>query len=159
MKKTEHYKGHRWSTDETKTLMQMWAEESSVDAIAKAIGTSHAAVMKMVTKLRANGIPLARRTKGHVAGRRNALWTQSEVEYVVRRRHESATAEQIAMELGRSFYAVQAMILKLRQEGADVKMLGNGVRRLWDINALRALEIRSDANVVQINRLKRALGE
>ncbi len=152
-------RGHRWTTEETKMLMQMWADEHPLEDIAEKLGVSAKGVSKMITRLRANGVPLKRRTVGHVQGRRNAPWTQSEVEYLFRRRNEKATAEDIARELSRTMYGVQGMILKLRQEGANVGMLGHGVRRLWDVDALRAVEIVQDANVAQINRFRRVVGE
>ena len=139
MKKTTHYKGHRWTDEELKVLMRMWADDSSMDEMESALGTTRSALLKMVQKLRTNGIPLKRRIKGHVAGRTNNLWTQGEVEYVVRRRQERATADQIGRELGRTPNAVSSMIAKLRSEDVPVAMLGCGVRRLWDADSLRAV--------------------
>ena len=135
MKRQNH--GHRWTDPELKSLMASWSEGYEVDLIAENLNVTRAAVLKMVLKLRANGIPLARRTKGHFAGRRNKPWTQEEVEYLVRRRDQQATTEAIAVELQRSWAAVQAMVMKLRQEGVQVKMLGCGVRRLWSPEKLR----------------------
>lgn len=138
MKTTTHYKGHRWTQEELVALMAMWAEGKSPQEIGVALGSTPFAVAKMVVRLRKNGIPLERRTRGHVAGRGQMLWTQSEVEYLIRRRRERATMDEIAVELGRTFCGVQAMIGKLRREHVQVPMYGNGVRRLWDANQLRA---------------------
>lgn len=135
MKRQSH--GHRWTDDELKSLMASWSEGWEVDLIAANLNVTRAAVLKMVLKLRANGIPLPKRQSGHVAGRRNQPWTQEEVEYLVRRREQQATTEAIAVELQRSWSAVQLMIGKLRKEGVPVKMLGCGVRRLWSPEKLR----------------------
>jgi biotin operon repressor len=124
--------GHRWTDEELKSLMASWAEGWDVAIIADNLNVTRAAVLKMVVRLRSNGIPLAKRQAGHVAGRRNQPWTQEEVEYLVRRREQLATTEQIAIDLQRSWSSVQLMIGKLRKEGVPVKMLGCGVRRLWD---------------------------
>lgn len=131
MKKTVHYKGHRWTNEEIKLLMKMWGEERTIDEIGEALNTTRYALNKMVTRLRNEGVPLKHRTKGNTADRAFNLWSQGEVEYLVRRRQEKATAEEIASELGRTYIAVQGMIQKLRKEGVNVPMRGNGVRRKW----------------------------
>jgi biotin operon repressor len=128
----------RWTDAELKKLIGLWLGGVELDAIAQEFGSTRYAVNKVVGRLRRDGVPLPRRNAGHRAGRRNALWTQAEVEYLFRRRNEKATAEQIAEELDRSFLAVQGMIQKLRQDGVSVRMLGQGTRRLWDADALRA---------------------
>lgn len=143
MKTTKHYKGHRWTTDELRKLMELWAAKTELPAIAEQLKSSTASVLKMVQKLRKNGIPLERRRKGHVAGRTNKLWTQGEVEYLLRRRVEKATVEEIAIELGRSIQGVHGMIQKLRGEGVPVAMFGQGVRRLWNADALKGVAIQS----------------
>lgn len=137
MKTTKHRNGHRWSTDELKTLMSMWAEEKPLGEIAEVLGTTTHAVLKIVQRMRADGIPLARRTKGHKHGRSNKPWTQEEVEYLFRRRLAGATDEEIAVDLGRSWSAVQNMVGVLRKGGAPVAMKGQGVRRLWSVEALK----------------------
>ncbi|MCK5602481.1 hypothetical protein KAR91_11440 [Candidatus Pacearchaeota archaeon] len=71
MKKTRHYKGHRWTTEELKTLMHMWANQETVEDIAKELNSTRYAISKMVVKLRLEGIPLERRGAGHVHGRSN----------------------------------------------------------------------------------------
>lgn len=153
MKKTTTYEGYHWSNDDIKTLMELWCEGKSVEDIASALGSTNYAVSKQVVRLRADGIPLPRRTKGHVAGRRNSNWTQSEVEFLIRRRQEKATAEQIALELGRTFGAIQGMVQKLRKENVGIPMFGSGVRRLWDANALRAAIV--GRNLVSIDEGKK----
>ena len=130
--------GHRWTQAELVELMRLWDAEAELDEIATAFGVTRFAVGKMVGRLRANGIPLKLRTRGHRAGRRNQSWTQAEVEYLVRRRKDRATAEQIAVELDRTFPGVQGMIAALRREEVPVQMLGSGVRRLWNADILRA---------------------
>jgi biotin operon repressor len=130
--------GHRWSSAELKTLMAMWVDNKSLDVMSKELGVSRFAINKMVTRLRKEGIPLPKRTRGHEAGRRNHPWTQSEVEYLIRRREDKATCEQIAQELDRSFLGVQGMIQNLRKQDVQVPMLGCGVRKLWNADSLKA---------------------
>lgn len=150
MKKTVHYTGHRWTDTELKVLMKKWAEGDALASIAESLNASTASVLKMVNKLRKNGIPLERRRKGHVAGRVNKLWTQGEVEYLVRRRREKATVDEIAVEIDRTWNSVNAMIQKLRNEHVPVAMLGNGVRRLWNADALKAVAMQdSDLHLIK----------
>lgn len=138
MKTTKHYTGHRWTTEEMAKLMQMWAAGESLESIQEALNITQASVLKTVQRLRNNGIPLHRRTKGHKAGRRNQPWTQGDMEYLLRRRIENATCEEIAIELGRTWTAVNCMIQKLRSEDVPVAMRGNGVRRLWNAESLKS---------------------
>jgi hypothetical protein len=155
--------GRRWTTEQLMRLTAMWLRGDDVAAIAAEFGTTTFAINKTIGLMRADGIPMPRRKQGHVAGRKNKPWTQSEVEYVVRRRAEHATAEQIATELDRSFYGVQGLICKLRQENVPVPMLGNGKRRLWDSSAInisivgRGLTLARAGNDEQIEEFKRAL--
>jgi hypothetical protein len=88
--------------------------------------------------MRAGGIPLKRRTKGHHAGRSYKPRTQEEVEYLLRRRLAGETSESIAHDLDRSLSAVSGMIQTLRREDVTVAMRGQGVRRLWDAEALKS---------------------
>lgn len=156
--------GRRWTTEQLMKLTGMWLRGDDVQDIASAFATTTFAINKVISRMRADGIPMPRRKKGHRAGRHNKPWTQSEVEYLVRRRAERATAENIATELDRSFYGVQGMILKLRQEDVPVPMLGNGTRRLWDpaqINAAivgRSLILAragNDEQIVQFDTLSK----
>lgn len=126
--------------------MEMWQKDSPLEEIATALNASQFAIGKMVVRLRQQGIPLTRRKRGHVAGRRNTNWSHSEVEFLIRRRAENATCEVVAMELSRTVIAVNAMIQNLRKEGVNVPMFGQGVRRLWDVNALKG----TFQNIVQI---------
>lgn len=152
MKKTAHYKGHRWTTEELKTLMALWAEKQDIKSIAEALNVTTASVLKMVVKLRKNGVPLERRKRGHVAGRSNKLWTQGEVEYLIRRRSELATCDSIATELGRTWSAVNAMIGELRKQQVPVAMLGHGVRRLWNAEELKAVAIQDpSSNIIELD--------
>lgn len=141
MKATTHYKGHRWTTEELRNLMTLWAAKEPLSGIATNLNVTTASVLKMVNKLRKNGIPLERRTRGHVAGRSNKLWTQGEVEYLLRRRNEKATADEIAAELGRSIGAVHGMIGKLRSENVPIAMMGQGMKRLWNADALKGVAL------------------
>jgi transposase len=137
MKKTNGYTGHRWTEQETMELVAMWANGDAVEAIAARFNVTARGINTHITRLRANGIPIPRRAAGHQAGRSNQPWTQEEVEFLIRRRTERATAEQIANELNRSFLGVQGMIQRLRKESVDLPMYGMGVRRLWDPQKLR----------------------
>ncbi len=157
MRTTTHYKGHRWTTEELRTLMQLWAAKESLIEIAAKLNVTTASVLKMVQKLRKNGIPLERRKAGHVSGRVNQLWTQGEVEYLLRRRSEKSTVDEIAGELGRTWNGVNGMIAKLRSEQVPVAMMGNGVRRLWNPDALKAVAVQDpDSNVIELNMAKTA---
>lgn len=139
MKKTTHYKGHRWKTEELKSLMIMWANDTPLPEISEKLNVTQVSLLKQIQRMRKNGIPLARRRNGHTTGRKNNNWTQGEVEYLLRRRNEKATSEEIGAELGRSANAVDGMIQKLRKEDVNVAMRGNGVRRLWDAESLKAV--------------------
>lgn len=141
MKTTTHYKGHRWTTEELRKLMQLWAAKEDLNVIVGLLNSTEAAVLKMVQKLRKNGVPLERRDRGHVAGRSNKPWTQGEVEYLLRQRVQKATSEDIAIELGRSRSAVNAMIAIMRNQGVPVAMRGNGVRRLWNADSLKGVAV------------------
>lgn len=129
--------GHRWTPGELQKLIGLWMKEHDTADIAQELNTTSYAINKLVGRLRRDGVPLKRKTQGHKPGRRNNPWTPEEVEYLVRRRLDKATAEQIAEELDRTFCGVQGMILRLRAEGVPVGMLGRGVRRLWDPEKLK----------------------
>lgn len=150
MKQTEHNKGHRWTNEELKTLMNLWQNGNSTEEIATQLNSTKLAIGRMVVRLRKNGIPLARRTKGHVAGRSNKPWTQAEVEYLMRRRNEKATAEEIGNDLGRTPNAVHGMIQNLVHEGVSIAMQGQGVRKLWDANLLKSTMVES--NIIPIEK-------
>lgn len=151
MKKTVHFTGHKWTTDELRKLMKLWADETPLDNIATELTSTRAAILKVVTRLRNEGVPLKRRNAGHVSGRSNKAWTQGEVEYLMRRRAEKATSEEIARELDRTYSAVSGMIMKLRSESVPIAMRGNGVRRLWDAEALKATAIsHGDTTLIEL---------
>jgi biotin operon repressor len=137
MSKIAERHDRKWTDADMRKLIAAWLAGTELDAIAKQFDTTRYAISKLVLRMRRDGIPLPRRTKGHRAGRANKLWTQSEVEFLIRRRNERATAEQIALELDRTFMAVQGMIQKLRIEGVDVRQFGQGKRRLWDAETLK----------------------
>ena len=71
----------------------MWLAGKELDDIAAEFGSTRYAINKLAGRLRRDGVPLPRRNAGHRAGRRNKLWTQSEVEFLIRRRNERASAE------------------------------------------------------------------
>jgi biotin operon repressor len=129
--------GRRWTTDQLKQIMKLWNENMSLSEIASFFNSTNSAINKIILRMRREGIPMPRRTPGHQFGRVNKLWTQSEVEYVIRRRNEKATAEIIAAELSRSYLGVQNLIQKLRKEDVPVQMLGQGCRRLWSPEILK----------------------
>lgn len=139
MKKTTHYHGHRWTANEIKVLMTLWTADESLAIIAKTLNSSEYAILSQVHRLRKMGIPLKKRKAGNKEGRSSLPWTRGEVEYLIRRRNEKATNEEIGSELGRSWGAVQNMIAILRREGVDVPMRGMGVRRLWNPEDMKAL--------------------
>jgi biotin operon repressor len=141
MKTTRHRTGRRYTTDELKKLMDMWEAGSTVLEIAEVLKTGSKGVDSMVVRLRREGIPLTRRTRGHKTNRFNKPWTQEEIEYLFRRRLEGDTADDIASSLGRTASAVAGMINKLRDEGVPVAMRGNGVRRLWNAESLKAAAV------------------
>lgn len=141
MKKTTHYKGHRWTNEEIITLMKMWSEKQSLEEICETLNVTQVSLLKQIQKLRKSGVPLERRKKGNKSGNIVRQWTQGEMEYLIRRRNEKATSEEIGSELGRSPNAIDAMIQKLRKENVYVAMRGNGVRKLWDAEYLRGLEL------------------
>lgn len=139
MKTTKHNYGHRWTNQQIKQLMQSWENGDSLANISESLQLTQNSISKMVVRLRQQGIPLKRRARGHVAGRSNTLWSQSEIEYLIRRRNDKATTEQIGIELGRTFNAVNAMVHKLRHEQVPIAMMGSGCRKLWDSNLLKAI--------------------
>jgi Mn-dependent DtxR family transcriptional regulator len=116
----------------------MWGDNLPVVEIAETLQVTIPAVSKILTRMRNAGVPLLYRPKGHKAGRTNKLWSHAEVEYLLRRRTDRITVVQIAAEMNRTPYAVNAMIQKMRNEGVNVEMLGQGVRRLWNPETLRA---------------------
>lgn len=141
MKKTTHYKGHRWTDAELTLLMKMWAEDDPLDEIANRLKSTKTACLKQIQRMRKAGVPLHKRRNGHAATVKYKNWTQGETEYLLRRRNDKATSEEIASELGRSPNAVDAMIQKLRKEEVPVAMRGSGVRRLWDAEWLKVVAL------------------
>lgn len=132
--------GHRWTQAELLSLMQLWEADEHVSDIATSLGASTHAVVKMVGRLRAQGLPLKRRRKGRKIGDRNRggkPWTQAEVEYLVTRRRDRATMEEIGAELGRSYAAIAGMIENLRKRGVAVPQFGAGMKALYDVSGLR----------------------
>lgn len=130
--------GHRWTEAEMREFIGMWISEKPTEEIAAHFGVTARSICNLSQRVRRQGVPLPRRKQGHIAGRRNLPWTQEEAEYLVRRRNERATAEQIAKELNRTHNGIAGMIERLRREGVNVRMLGKGTRRLWSAEAMRA---------------------
>lgn len=130
--------GRRWSEAQIRELIGLWLNERPTEEIASHFDMTARSVLKLVQRLRNQGIPLPKRAQGNFVGRHSKPWTQEEAEYLVRRRNDRANAAQIAAELGRTHNSVAAMIGKLRQEGVNVRYLGHGTRRLWNAESLRA---------------------
>ena len=130
-------RGHRWTDAEMQRLVGLWLQDMDTADIARELGTTIHAINHVTQRMRKNGIPLPRRKRGHRAGRYNKPWTQEEVEYLIRRRNDNATAEEISVELDRTYGGVSGMIGKLRDEGVDVKLLRQGTRRLWSPEKLK----------------------
>lgn len=122
---------HRWTDTELKVLIAMWTSDKPIDEIASHFGVTRHAINAQVWRMRAQGVPIPRRTAGTKLGRAYANWTQEEIEFLVRRRRDGATAEQIGVELARSFCAIQAMVQTIRKQGVDIPMFGSGKKRLW----------------------------
>ena len=139
-----HVKNSKWTNEMMLSFIGMWIDGRSLEEIAEHFSVSRHAVNKMAGRMRRDGIKLKRRNAGHVTQRSNSLWTQSEIEYLIRRRSEGVSSEQIGEELGRSFLAVQGMIARLSKEGASIKKLGSGQKRLWSIEAVNMAVARSD---------------
>lgn len=133
-----HGHNHRWTNEEMKKLVKMWQEDKTLDEISVALGSTKRSLAAMVVRLRSGGIPLKKRQRGHKFGKTNTSWSQADVEYLVKRREAGGTVEEIAVELERSFYGVQALVLKLKQEGVALKKFGSGKSRLWDSTLIRA---------------------
>jgi len=142
---------HRWSDEELKNLLSLWLAGTELDDIAHIFSVSRYAINKQIHRLRVNGVPVPRRKNGMKAGRHNQLWTQEEIEYLVRRRNEKATTEALGVELGRSFLAVQSMIQELRRQGVSIRMLGHGHRRLWNSDRLREAIVGRGLRVVGVD--------
>jgi biotin operon repressor len=153
---------HRWTTDELKQLISMWMAGDEVDNIAVVFGVTPRGINRQIQRMRANGILVPRRKRGHRAGRSNQLWTPEEVEYLVRRRNERASTEEIANELNRTFNAIQGMVERLKAEGVIVRSFGRGKHRLWNAERLRdAISLRglSDKAETDPSRLLSNTGE
>ena len=141
MKKTTHYKGHRWTNEELILLMQLWDGDEQLGTIVEKLNSTEYAILTQVGRMRKNGIKIRKRRAGNSAGKHGQPWTQGAVEYLIRRREEKATNDEIATELGRSWNAIQGMVYKLRhEEKINVPMRGNGVCRLWDAESLRVVQ-------------------
>lgn len=128
---------HRWTDAELKTLIALWTGDKPIDDIAAHFGVTRHAINAQVWRMRAQGVPIPRRKSGTQAGRAHTNWTQEEIEFLVRRRRDGATAEQIGVELARSFCAVQGMVQTIRKQGVDIPMFGSGKRRLWSVANLQ----------------------
>ena len=143
MKETAFYKGHRWTHEELVSLMQMWSDDIPLDEIAKALKSTTSAVSKTVVRLRQNGIPLKRRHHLITGGSKQfAPWTDEEYSYVMRRRQERATVDEIAREINRSHHSVNAAIQKLRKNEIEVAMYGQGVRRKYSFETLKIIALK-----------------
>jgi len=140
--------GHRWTNEELASLIRMWGDKIPVHEISKALGVTECALDKQIVRMRNAGVPLyyrgrptSKARRGESITRAGALWSQSECEYLMRRRVDKATAAQIASEMNRSEKAINGMIQSLRKQGVPVQMLGTGVHKLWNPDLLRALTV------------------
>lgn len=152
--------GHRWTDEELKSLIKMWGDKTPMHEMAKVLGVTEGAVDKQVYKMRVAGVPLYYRgrvlgkfRKGDEINRAGKLWSQSECEYLMRRRADGVTSMQIASEMNRTHGAVRGMIQTLRSAGVPVKMLGTGVHRLWNPDILRALAA-DETNPTSVEAIK-----
>ena len=140
MKKTAHFTGHRWTDNEIKKLMQMWHNDVPLDKIAKKLNSTEYAILQQVRRMRNLGVPLKPRKAGRKGGSSDKPWTSGQIEYLIRRREEKASNEDISIELGRSWMAVQNMIAVLRREGVQIAMRGSGVTRKWSPDDARIIQ-------------------
>ena len=129
--------GHRWTDEELKRFIGEWLSGKETSEIAAAFGVSIAACNKIALRIRKEGIALPYKKRGHVAGRTNMAWKQEEVEYVIRRRAEGATNDEIASELDRTIYSILGILQKLREDGVSYQRNGGGRKRLWNSEKLR----------------------
>ena len=134
--------GHRWTNEELTHFTKLWLSKKTSLEVAKELKVSLSAVNKIAVRLRKNGFMLPYRRKGHQAGMNNKLWTQSEVEYLLRRREEGATSEEISSELDRTFYGVLGMLQSLRKHDINYKRIGSGKRKLWDTEKIQLALLR-----------------
>lgn len=135
MKKPKH---HRWTVPQLQQLICDWCAGMNLDAMCEKYGATRFAINKQILRMRQEGVSIPRRNAGHLPEQRDKPWTQSEIEYLVRRRNDRITAEQIGIELGRTFLGIQNMIRVLRKEGVPIQMLGNGTRKQWCAERLKA---------------------
>lgn len=149
--KTDH--SNRWTTEQLIKFAALWAADVPIQEIVTEFGCSATAVRRLVVRLRQDGIPLKRRRAGNMAGKHSIPWTQEDVQYLIRRRNEGATGEQISIELNRTFGAIQCMVQAVRKSGASIKMFGSGRRRLWDVDKINAAAVMD--NIIPIDRAKR----
>lgn len=128
---------HRWTTDELKQLMSLWQSNESADDISALMGHSVHTINRMVGRLRKQGIPLKNHECGARKHRSYHAWSQGECEYLVRRRSDGATTEEIAIELNRTYAAVCGMIQQLRKGDVQLRRLGSGRHAFYDLDVLR----------------------
>ena len=130
---------HKWTTKEFQKLIGMWLRDVPMEELCLTFNITSSGLNKAIQRLRQNGVPLPQRKRGHKPERYNKPWTQEEVETVVRMRNERRSTTDISNTLERSFYGVQSLIMKLRnEEDVPVVSLGSGMRRLWDAERLRS---------------------
>lgn len=134
-------RGHRWTDEELKKLIYLWIDGTPIPDVATAFCTTVYAIEKQVVRMRKLGVPLPHRTVGQKIGARNRPWTPEDIVYVVRRRKARISSEQIASELGRTRYSIQAIIRRINQAQIPIQMLGSGNRRFWNPDNIRALLI------------------
>jgi transposase len=130
--------GNRWTSEKLQEFIGLWLKGTELNDIAAHFGITGSGINKIAQRLRRNGVPLPLRKRGVKAGRRNQPWTQEEVEALIRMRAERRDTQEIAISLDRTFYGVQAMVIRLRSvEEIPLQKLGAGRARLWDADRLR----------------------
>lgn len=128
--------GHRWTHEELTSLIGMWQDDAPLSVLAEKFNTTTYAIGKTIQRLRKVSIPLKHRVRGN-NGKTYRKWTQSETEYLIRRRASHATCEEIANELNRSANAVNGMVQKLARENVPIVMRGDGRTKLYNIEELK----------------------
>lgn len=130
--------GHRWTNAQVAKLIKLWNDGVPIPDIAKKLDSSPCAIGTMVRRLRHYGIEMEKRTRGHRKGDLNSRWTQKDIDWLLKRRQEGATINQMAEELGRTVHSVAGMTLKLRKMGAPVGQHNSGITKLWSVEAIKA---------------------
>lgn len=129
----KHKHGHKWTDNEIEQLLDLWISDKTKEEIANEMNTTIAALNCFTKRLRKQGVPFPRRKAGHKRGISNRYWTQEDVDYLMRRRMQGISHEQIAKELDKTFLSVQSMTHKIRREGINFALrFASGQKKLWN---------------------------